>query len=161
MIELVLDTKRIKKLRMRLPCPSLRKVLPLQKNSAITNQIPDQNSAMRRNYGKQSIKHEAHQKGSFSYHNTFNGYCSTCHKYGHRALECKSHEKEIQKKSIELMECLRQNFVGHATKLCHTIRCYQCHGFGHKAQACRKKRSQPKHENDATKKPRKLVRTQI
>ena len=39
-----------------------------KRQRVITNQIPDQNSAMKMNYGRQRLKHEAHQKGSLSYH---------------------------------------------------------------------------------------------
>ena len=45
-----------------------------KRQRVITNQIPDQNSAMRMNYRRKRIKHEAHQKGSLSYHtNTWYG----------------------------------------------------------------------------------------
>ena len=37
-----------------------------EKQSAIIIQIPDQNSSMRRNNGKQRLKHESHHKGILS-----------------------------------------------------------------------------------------------
>ena len=112
---------------------------------------------MRRNYGKQRLDHETHQEGSSSCHtniwysNIFNGYCSTCHKYGHHAVGCKNHEN---KGSIDKISSRRCTFVGHTTKLCHTIRFHQCDAFSHKYKMCRKTIIQPKHENDAAKKPR-------
>ena len=53
---------------------------------------------MRMNYGRQRIKHEAHQEGSLSYHtkygNIFNDYFYSCHKHGHKAVECDVFEKK-------------------------------------------------------------------
>ena len=92
-----------------------------KRQRVITNQIPDQKSSMRMNYVRQRIKHEAHQKGSLSYHtntwygNIFNGYCSTCHKYGHNALECKNNEKK--KGSVNKIKCRRCNFFWEHNKI--------------------------------------------
>ena len=58
---------------------------------------------MRRNNGKQRLKHEAHHKGSLSYHtdtwygNILNDYFYSCHKHGHKAVECDTFEKKIKR----------------------------------------------------------------
>ena len=71
-----------------------------KRQRVITNQIQDQNSTMRMNYGRQRLKHEAYKKGSLSYHtntwydNIFNGLCYSCHKHGHKAVECDAFEKK-------------------------------------------------------------------
>jgi hypothetical protein len=119
--------------------------------SVVTDQIQAQNSVKKGSYKIQN--QEAYQKEDFScqnrleYGNTFNGYCFSCHNFGHKALECKSLERRNSGRSNNLMRCWRCNYVGHTTKFCHTMRCYNCDRFGHKSQDCRKSRSQPMRNN--------------
>ena len=107
------------------------------------------------NYGRQRLKHEAHQKGRLSYHtntwygNTFNGYYSTCHKYGHNAVECKDHEKKTRKSSSEKTKCWRCKCLGHTTRFFHSIKGFNCEGFGHKAQNCMNPKKQYNQKEDA------------
>ena len=69
----------------------------------ITNQIPDQNSTMRMNYGRQRLKHEEYKKGSLSYHtntwydNIFNGHFYSCHKHGHKAVESMLLKRKLER----------------------------------------------------------------
>jgi hypothetical protein len=65
--------------------------------------------------------------------NTFNGYCFSCHSFGHKEMDCKKLEKGYTRKSKNSIRCWRCNFVGHTTKFCHTMRCYNCDRFGHKS----------------------------
>jgi hypothetical protein len=74
--------------------------------------------------------------------NTFNGYCFSCHSFGHKAMDCKKLEKGYTRKSKNSIRCWRCNFVGHTTKFCHTMRCYNCDRFGHKSQNCKNTKSQ-------------------
>ena len=123
----------------------------------MTNQVPDQNSAILRNYEIQKLNHEAHQKGSLSYHtntrygNMSNNFCYSCHKYGHRAVECDVFEKKIQESSSEKTKCGRCKLVGNTTKFCHSIRCFKCEGFGHKAQNFMNPKTQYNQKEDAPK----------
>jgi hypothetical protein len=74
--------------------------------------------------------------------NTFNGYCFSCHSFGHKAIDCKKLKKGYTRKSKNSIRCWRCNFVGHTTKFCHTMRCYNCDRFGHKSQNCKNTKSQ-------------------
>ena len=113
------------------------------------------------NYGRQRLKHEAHQKGSLSYHtstwygNIFNGHCYSCHKHGHKAVECDTFEKKTQKSSSRKTKCCICKCVGHTTKFCHSIRCFKCEGFGHKAQNCMNPKTQYNQKEDVPRIQRK------
>jgi hypothetical protein len=95
-----------------------------------------------------SKKEEENQMIDFSSHNkikngnTFNGYCFSCHSFGHKAMDCKKLEEGYTRKSKNSIRCWRCNFFGHTTKFCHTIRCYNYDRFGHKSKNCKNTKSQ-------------------
>ena len=84
-----------------------------------------------------------------------NKFCYSCHKYGHRAVECDVFEKKIQESSSEKTKCWRCKLVGHTTKFCHSIRCFNCEGFGHKAQNCMNPKKQYNQKEDAPRSQRR------
>jgi hypothetical protein len=73
---------------------------------------------------------------------TLSGYCFSCRRFGHKAMDCKKLEKGYTRKSKNSIRCWRCNFVGHTTKFCHTMRCYICDRFGHTSQNCKNTKSQ-------------------
>jgi cyclopropane fatty-acyl-phospholipid synthase-like methyltransferase len=90
-----------------------------------------------------SKKEEENQMAYFSSQNkikngnTFNGYFFSCHRFVHKAMDCKKLEEGYRRKYKNSIRCWRCNFVGHTTKFFHTMRCYNCDRFGHKSQSCR------------------------
>jgi hypothetical protein len=74
--------------------------------------------------------------------NTFNGYCFSYHRFGHKEMDCRKIEKGYRRKSKNSIRCRRFNFVGHTTKLCHRMRCYNYDRFGHKSQNCKNTKNQ-------------------
>jgi hypothetical protein len=62
----------------------------------------------------------------------FNGYCFSCNEYGHKALDCRHHEKKQVGRFNNSIRCWNCNHVGHIAAHCYTMRCYSCGGYGHK-----------------------------
>ena len=91
----------------------------------------------------------------WKYEKTFNIYCYSCHKHGHKAVECNTFEKKTQKSSSEKTKCWRCKSVGHTTKFCHSIRCFKSEGFGHKAQNCMNPKKQYNQKEDAPRSQRR------
>ena len=101
---------------------------------------------------KEGQAQEHDQPRSFTYHNedwnggTFRGYYYTCHKYGHKSVDCK---EKMKKKSFNPhIKCWKCNLVGHKNKSCHTLKCFKCKGFGHKAINCKGVQSTCKQEKN-------------
>jgi hypothetical protein len=67
------------------------------------------------------------------YESVFNGYCFSCNEYGHKALDCRHHERKQVGRFNNNIRCWNYNHVGHISAHCYTMRCYSCGGYGHKA----------------------------
>ena len=91
----------------------------------------------------------------WEYENTFKSYFYSCHKHGHKAIECDTFEKKTQKSSFEKTKCWRCKRVGHTTKFCHSIRCFKCEVFGHKAQNCMNPKKQYNQKEDTPRSQRR------
>jgi len=80
-----------------------------KEKGTVINIKQSMNSIKKGSYKSQ--KQETYQKTHFSCHNrlkygnTFNGYCFSCNNFGHKALECKSHEKKNSGRSNNSMRC--------------------------------------------------------
>jgi len=83
-----------------------------------------------------SDRTSARKNQGFRYEHPFNGYCFSCYKFGHKALQCKDHFQKSLGRPNHSVRCWRCNFDGHTATYCHTIKCYNCNGFGHKAKEC-------------------------
>jgi hypothetical protein len=68
--------------------------------------------------------------------NGFNGYCHSCNKFGHKALNYKSYVRRNVGNPSNPVRCWTYNHIGHIALYFQTIRCYNCSGIGHKAQNC-------------------------
>ena len=75
--------------------------------------------------------------------NVFNGYCHSCNKFGHKALNCRSYVRRNVGNPNNPIRCWTCNHIGHTTAYYRTIRCYNCSGIGHKAQDCWNSRRKP------------------
>ena len=73
----------------------------------------------------------------------FHGYCFSCNKYGHRAVDCRRDVRRDVGRPNTQIRCWTCGLFGHVASVCHTLRCYSCDGVGHKAQDCWYSRRQP------------------
>ena len=76
------------------------------------------------------------------YEKSFNGYCFSCSQFGHKALNCRSHERRSVGSPNNSVKCWTCKCIGHIASYCRAMRCYGCSGFGHKAQDCYNSRRQ-------------------
>ena len=80
---------------------------------------------------------------SSMYEYGFNGYCFSCTKFGHRAMDFKLYGRRSAGNQSDRMRCWTCDRIGHVAPNCHTLRCYTCGGVGHEAQACAGPRRDP------------------
>ena len=55
--------------------------------------------------------------------NAFNGYCHSCNKFGHKALNCKSYVIRNVGNPNNPVRCWTCNHIGHTDAYFQTIRC--------------------------------------
>lgn len=114
-------------------------------------------------HGEESKKEASPKQGSPSHHDrprrtmsqrrplvpryekTFYGYCYSCNKLGHEAVNCKSWDTSIQCRTRGIcayVKCYNQHHYDHIARDCRNklnniFECYNCHVYGHIARDCR------------------------
>ena len=73
------------------------------------------------------------------YQHIFYGYCYSCGKFGHKAVECHTYPRNEynSRRSVKYEPPRAQRNINRLENLRNNIECYKCQKFGHIAKDCR------------------------